>query len=201
MSLLGLRPLLLTLMLLEMSSLHMYEGKLGLRLRLLLRIVTFLLQKLSRPFSCNSFCWMLGKEQRSHLLSGCMMGYGLGKMLMIRSFLLLKNMLDNYFFLPARCLIVFSRSTACKRHGRRLFLPAPLLPILPCYPNAHTALGEVGADGSLSGIILLPNLATDKPLSGNFLATLTELASVPALAGANAALSPWSTLKMIWWFF
>ena len=119
------------------------------------------------------------------------------EVLMIRSFLLLKNMLDNYFFLPARCLIVSSRSTACKRHGRRLFLPAPLLPILPCYPNAHTALGEVGADGSLSGIFLLPNLATDKPLSGNSLATLTELASVPALAGANTALSPWSALKMI----
>ena len=104
-------------------------------------------------------------------------------------------------FLPARCLIVSSRSTACKRHGRRLFLPAPLLPILPCYPNAHTVLGEVGADGSLPGIFLLPNLATDKPLSGNSLATLTELASVPALAGANTALSPWSTLKMILLFF
>ena len=100
-------------------------------------------------------------------------------------------------FLSARCLIVSSRSTACKRHSRRLFLLASLLLILPCYPNAHTALGEVGADG----IFLLPNLATDKPLSGNSLATLTELASVPALAGANTALSPWSALKMILLFF
>ena len=56
-----------------------------------------------------------------------------------------------------------------------------------CLPNAIKGPDEVGVEGRSLGNSLLSNLVIDKLLSASSPATLTGLASVPELVGANTA--------------
>ena len=82
---------------------------------------------------------------------------------------------------------VCSRSWIFMRPGR---LSSPLAhpPLtLHCLPNAIKGPDEVGVEGRSLDNSLLSNLAIDKLLSASSPATLTGLASVPELVGANTA--------------
>ena len=63
--------------------------------------------------------------------------------------------------------------------------PPPLT--LHCLPNATKGPDEVGVEGRSLDNSLLSNLVIDKLLSASSPATLTGLASVPELVGANTA--------------
>ena len=106
---------------------------------------------------------------------------------MIRFYMLPRAMSDVSFSPIRTSPPVFSQSWIFMRPGR---LSSPLAhpPLtLHCLPNAIKGPDEVGVEGRSLDNSLLLNLAIDKLLSASSPATLTGLASVPELVGANTA--------------